>query len=49
MIETNTIKVGRTLGFVETEIRSKASGKIIAKGSLTKHVQDSDKYSMITA
>lgn len=46
VIEAKTIKIGKTLGFSEAIIKSKQTGQIIAKGSHTKHVQDSQRYTI---
>lgn len=44
VIEANTLKIGRTLGFSEAIITSKKTGQVIAKGSHTKHVENSERY-----
>lgn len=46
VIESDTIKLGRSLAFAETTIKSKSTGVVIAKGSHTKFVDNSlGKYS----
>ncbi|PSN33877.1 Acyl-coenzyme A thioesterase 13 [Blattella germanica] len=38
VIDCNTLKAGKTLAFLEVEIKSKTTGKLIAKGSHTKFI-----------
>ncbi|XP_065200245.1 acyl-coenzyme A thioesterase 13-like [Planococcus citri] len=45
VITADTIRVGKTMGFSEAVITSKASGDILAKGMHTKYV-DSVKYAL---
>lgn len=38
VIDAQTVKVGKTLAYVECELRNKESGKLIAKGSQTRFI-----------
>lgn len=38
VIDANTVKAGKTLAFLDVEIKKKTSGEIIAKGSHTKFI-----------
>lgn len=49
VINANTLKVGRTLGFAEAIITHKESGDVIAKGSHTKFVGRSAEYDLKNA
>lgn len=37
-IDARTVKTGKTLAYLECELRNKTNGQIIAKGSQTKYV-----------
>ena len=38
MIESETLKVGKTLAFLKVDITRKSDGKLVASGSHTKHL-----------
>ncbi len=38
VIDSSTLKMGRTLAFLSVDIRNKATGDLIAQGKHTKHI-----------
>lgn len=38
VVDANTVKVGKTLAFLECELRHKSDNSVIAKGTQTKYV-----------
>lgn len=38
IVDAKAVKTGKTLAYLECELRNKANGQIIAKGSQTKYI-----------